>query len=201
MTTFFFVRHGVTSHTNKKLSGWLPDIHLTDEGRKQSEIAASSLARAPFKAVYSSPIARCAETARIVAAPHRLAVRTRRDLGEVEYGRWTGRSFKSLYRTKLWSVVQRWPSGFRFPEGEALRDVQSRSVAALEELRSKHRGQTICVVSHADVIRLVVAHCLGLHMDLFQRIVIGPASITVVDVNEYGPRVITVGAPPGASFS
>lgn len=201
MTTFFLVRHGVTSHTNKKLSGWLPDIHLTDEGRTQAEAAASSLARTRFDAIYASPITRCAETARIVAGPHRLAVKMRRDLGEVEYGKWTDRSFKTLYRTKLWNVVQRWPSGFRFPEGEALREVQSRSVAAVEELRSKHRKHTVCVVSHADVIRLVVAHYLGVHIDLFQRIIIGPGSITVVNVNDNGPRVLTVGAPPTASFS
>jgi probable phosphomutase (TIGR03848 family) len=195
MTTFFFVRHGVTSHTGRKLSGWLPGIHLTKEGIAQAEAVADRLRHTPLKAVYSSPIDRTIETARPIAMRHGLDVETREDLGEVRYGRWTNRSFKSVQRTRLWSVVQSWPSGARFPEGEALQQVQIRALEELDRIRQEHPKEAVCCVSHADVIRLVVAHYLGTHIDLFQRIAIGPGSITVVAVGDGGPRVLAVNAP------
>lgn len=192
MTILYFVRHGVTSHTGHKLSGWMPDIHLSEEGEAQAEATAQMLARVPLKAIYSSPIERTFETAVLVAAPHGLTVRTRRNLGEVEYGKWTNRSFKTLVGTRLWTTVQRYPSAARFPDGESLREVQTRAVGEVEKLRAKHRKQAICCVSHADVIRLVCAHYLGVHIDLFQRLIIGPASVSVVSVDDDGPRVITL---------
>ena len=200
MTVFYLVRHGVTSHTGHKLSGWMPDIHLTDAGRRQAEAAAESLSKAPFKAVYASPITRCAETARIIASRHRLRVRTRDDLGEVEYGSWTNKSLKVVARTKLWSKVQRWPAGARFPEGESFVEVQTRAVEAIEDLRTKHRKDQICVVSHGDVIRLLAAHYMGIHLDLFQRIVVSPGSITVLSVGDSGPGMFALNAPPGSTF-
>jgi probable phosphomutase (TIGR03848 family) len=196
MTVLYLVRHGVTSHTGRKLSGWMPGIHLSDEGRREAEAAATALGKLKFRALYSSPIERCLETAQIVAEPHRMDVLVRDDLGEVDYGAWTDRSFKMLRRTKLWERVQRWPSGVRFPDGESLREVQTRSIAALEDICSEHPRKSVCVVSHADVIRLVVAHFLGVHIDLFQRISIGPASITILGVGEDGPKVVAVNVPP-----
>lgn len=197
MTSFFFVRHGATAHTNHKLSGWMPDLHLTDAGFEQAEAAARSLAEVPLKAVYSSPIIRCLETARPVAAPHALRVRTRRDIGEVDYGKWTNRSLRVLARTKLWSKVQSWPAGARFPDGEALREVQVRAVRATEELRATHPRGPVCIVSHGDVIRLVAAHYMGVHIDLFQRLAVGPGSITVIAIGDSGPHLVTLNSPPG----
>jgi probable phosphomutase (TIGR03848 family) len=195
MTTFFFVRHGVTSHTGHKLLGWLPDVHLSDEGRAQAEAAAGMLEGVPFRAVFSSPIERTMETARVIAAPHGLEVETRPGMGEVHYGRWTNRSFKTLARTKLWTTVQRFPSGARFPDGESLREVQARAVEEVELIRAEYRKKTVCCVSHADVIKLIAAHYLGMHIDLFQRIDIAPASITAISVSDGGPRVLAVNAP------
>jgi probable phosphomutase (TIGR03848 family) len=195
VTTFFLVRHAVTSHTGHRLSGRMPDVHLSDEGRDQAEAVAGRLEKVPFKAVYSSPIDRTMETARPIAARHGLDVHTAPALSEVEFGRWTNRSFKALSRTKMWSTVQRWPSGARFPEGETLRDVQARAVDAIELLRARHPKKVLCCVSHADVIKLLAAHYLGLHIDLFQRIDIGPASVTVVAVSDVGPRVLALNAP------
>lgn len=200
MTVFYLVRHGVTSHTGHKLSGWMPDIHLTDAGRRQAEAAAEGLSKAPFKAVYASPITRCAETAKIIATRHRLRVRTRNDLGEVEYGSWTNKSLKVVARTRLWSKVQRWPAGARFPDGESFVEVQNRAVAAIEDLRSKHWKDQICVVSHGDVIRLLAAHYMGIHLDLFQRIAVSPGSITVLSVGDSGPAMFALNAPPGSTF-
>jgi probable phosphomutase (TIGR03848 family) len=198
VTIFYLVRHGVTSHTGHRLSGRMPDIHLSDAGRSEAEVAASSLAKVRLKSIYSSPMDRCIETARIIADKHGLPARTRRDLAEVEYGSWTNRSLKAVARTKLWSSVQKWPAGTRFPEGESFVEIQSRGVAVLEDLRIRHPKDRICVVSHGDVIRLVMAHYMGIHLDLFQRILVTPSSISVLSVTDSGPLVLTLNAPPGS---
>lgn len=197
MTTLWLVRHGVTSHTGHRLSGWLPDVHLTEEGRTQADATAEFLSGTNLEAVYSSPIDRTRETAAAIAARHGLPVRTRRAIGEVEYGRWTNRSFKVLSRQKLWSVVQRWPSAVRFPDGETLREVQSRAVGEMEKIAEQHPNGMVCVVSHADVIKLVLAHYLGVHIDLFQRIVIAPASVSGVALTSDGPRILSMNVSPG----
>jgi probable phosphomutase (TIGR03848 family) len=198
MTVFYLVRHGLTAHTGSRLSGWEPGVHLTDEGVAQAEALSERLGEIPFKAVYSSPIERAIETARPIARRHGLEVRIRRGLGEVRYGKWTNRSFTTLRRTKLWGRVQRWPSGTRFPEGETLREVQTRAVTELENLAAEHPRQHVCCVTHADVIRLATAHFLGIHIDMFQRMVVSPASLTVLALGEDGPMVLAVnssGAP------
>jgi probable phosphomutase (TIGR03848 family) len=192
MTTVYFVRHGVTDHTGERLSGWLPGIHLSEQGRAQADVVAGRLAKAPIKAVYSSPIDRTLETAQPIAQRHKLRVIVREGLGEVHYGRWTNRSFKSLRRTKLWEVVQRWPSAARFPDGESIRELQARAVSEAELIIDAHKRAAVCVVSHADVIRVVLAHYLGMHLDQFQRIEISPASVSVVHIGQFGPRVLAM---------
>jgi probable phosphoglycerate mutase len=174
----------------------MPGIHLNDDGRAQADAAAEQLANVSFKAIYSSPIERCFETAEIIAARHKVNIETDEALGEVEYGRWTDRSLKSLMRTKLWTTVQRWPAGMRFPEGETLRAVQARAVDAVEEIRDERPKGSVCCVSHGDVIKLVMAHYLGVHIDLYQRIIIGPASISVIALSEYGPHILAMNSMP-----
>ena len=196
MTTFFFVRHAVTEHTGKRLSGWMEGISLTEQGREQAEAVAERLADQNFEAVYSSPIERTLETARAIASPHGIRVQSRRELGEVEYGGWTNRSLRSLMRTKLWGTVQRWPSAARFPDGESLREVQVRALAEVERIAAEHPKGKVCCVSHGDVIKLVVAHYLGVHIDLFQRIVVAPASISVISLTERGPTILSLNAMP-----
>lgn len=188
MTNIFLVRHGVTDHTGSKLSGWMEGIHLTAEGRRQAEAAADHLARTKFSAIYSSPIDRCRETAEVIANPHGMQIELTEGLGEVRYGAWTDRSFKSLVRTKLWQVVQTRPSAVRFPDGEAIREVLARAIEQVEEIAAAHPKGTVCCVSHADVIKLILAHYLGVHLDLFQRIAIAPASISGLSID--GPKVM-----------
>lgn len=194
MTTFYFVRHGVTSHTGHRLSGRMPGVHLTDEGRSQAEAVAESLAPVKLSAVYASPIERTMETAQPIAERQNLKVEARRGLVELEFGKWSDKTFKTLRRTKLWPVIQQWPSGARFPEGESMLEVQQRGVREIEVLRDKHPKDKICCVSHADVIKLIVAHYLGVHIDLFQRIEISPASVTIISVGSPWPRVVSVNA-------
>lgn len=190
------VRHAVTEHTGKRLSGWMEGIALNEEGREQADQVGESLASVEFEGIYSSPIERTNETARAIASHHSLRVQTRRGLGEVEYGGWTNRPLRSLMRTKLWSTVQRFPSAARFPDGESLREVQTRALTEIEKIASEHPKGKVCCVSHGDVIKLVLAHYLGVHIDLFQRIVIAPASVSVFSLSERGPVILSLNAMP-----
>jgi broad specificity phosphatase PhoE len=174
----------------------MPDIHLTELGVAQAEAVGEFLSDVRLAAVYSSPIERSMETAAPIARRQNLKIQRRRRLGEVEFGRWTNRSFGSLRRTKLWAKVQRFPSGIRFPGGETFVEVQRRAVGELESLKEAHPKQAVCCVSHADVIKLIAGHYLGVHIDLFQRIEIGPASTTVIAIGDAGPKVLSMNVPP-----
>jgi probable phosphomutase (TIGR03848 family) len=188
------VRHGVTSMTGTRLTGRLPGIHLSEEGVRQAKDVAERLANLPVKAVYSSPLERCQETAAPIAERHRVELHTVDDLAEVAYGQWQGRPYSQLYRLKAWSELQAHPADFRFPGGETIREAQTRGIRATEAIRARHpRTAAVVVVSHADMIRLIVAGYLGLGTDLYQRIVIGVASVSVIVLGERVPRLLRVG--------
>ena len=184
MRLLLLLRHAVTEHTGARLSGWAPGVHLSEAGREQARALAERLAPVPLDAVYASPLERCQETAAALASPRGLAVGALEDVGEVRYGDWTGRELKELARQPLWKVVQAAPSAARFPGGESLYEMQARAVLAVERLRAAHPGQTVAVCSHADVIKAVTGHYLGAHLDLFQRLVVSPASLTAL---AFGP--------------
>jgi probable phosphoglycerate mutase len=184
MRLLLLLRHAVTEHTGARLSGWMPGLHLSEEGRRQAEGLAGRLEPVPVDALYASPLERCQETAAVVAESKGLKVETLEDVGEVRYGDWTGLAIKDLRREPLWKVVQANPSAARFPEGESLVEMQARAVLAVERLREAHPGQTVAVCSHADVIKALTCHYLGMHLDLFQRVVVSPASVTAI---AFGP--------------
>jgi probable phosphomutase (TIGR03848 family) len=190
VTTVILVRHATTPATGKRLGGWTPGVHLDDGGRAQAEATADRLAGVPVAAVYASPLERTQETARIIARRHGLRVRTRRDLGEVDYGDWTDRPLAQLRRRAQWAVIQATPSRVTFPNGESIRAAQARAVEATETLAATHRGSTIVLVSHADVIKAVVAHHLAMPLDAFQRLVVDPASATTLLLPERGHPVL-----------
>jgi len=187
MARLVLVRHAPTAETGKKLSGRLAGIGLSADGRRAAGSAARALSPMRAAAVYSSPLLRCKETARIIAEPHDLDPVAYRSLIEVDYGAWSGRSLASLRRTKAWRQVTTAPSRFRFPGGERLGEVGIRAVAACEELAAAHPRDTIFLVSHGDVIKAALAHYLGVPFDLFGRITVDPASWSIIDL------------PPGAS--
>lgn len=199
MTTFFLVRHGLTAHTGQRLTGRSPGVPLSEEGLRQVKATAAALAQQRIRALYSSPIERTMQTAEVVSERLRLPVEVDDRIIEVGFGSWSNRSFKQLRRTRMWQVVQRFPSAARFPQGETLRAVQARAVDALEDLRRRHPRSAVCCVSHADVIRLAVAHYAGVHIDHFQRIEVSPASVTVLRVSDAGPRVLAVNVRPDLS--
>lgn len=144
------------------------------------------LAAIDVAAVYTSPLRRCRETARIVGAPHGLDPVPHRSLIEVDYGAWSGRTMASLRRTKAWRSLLTTPSRVTFPGGERLGDVQARGVAACEELAAAHKNDAVVLVSHGDVIKAILAHYLGAPFDLFQRIVVDPASVSEIHLPAEG---------------
>jgi probable phosphoglycerate mutase len=187
MTTILLVRHAQNDWVKKKrLAGWTPGVHLNAEGRRQAEQLSARLIQLPLKALYSSPLERCCETAAYVAESHTLDVQLLPEVGEVRYGQWEGKKIAKLAKKPEWHAVQFFPSRFGFPEGETMRNVQLRAVDALEQLASVHKDEMIAVISHADVIKLVLAHYLGVHIDLFQRIGLSPASVSVIHLNDKG---------------
>jgi probable phosphoglycerate mutase len=187
MAYILLVRHGQNDWVNKnRLAGWTPGVHLNEEGQKQAEQLSERLSHLPIKAIYSSPLERCLETAGALAHSHNLDIIRLDEVGEVRYGEWEGEKIKKLAKKKAWHAVQHFPSRFRFPGGESLLEVQQRAVAAIESLNSRHIKEMIAVVSHADVIKLILAHYLGTHIDLFQRIGISPASTSVLALGEHG---------------
>ncbi|MDP8956409.1 MAG: histidine phosphatase family protein [Actinomycetota bacterium] len=192
MTLFLLIRHALTDVTGKRLSGSLPGFHLSAEGRHQAERLAERLEPIRLTAIYSSPLERCVETAEAVARRRNLQVRRLPDLDEVGYGQWSGRSLAQLARTALWKRLQQAPSSVRFPGGETLSEVQGRTAAALEGIASRSPRGVIAVVSHADVIRLLLAHFAGIHIDLFQRLTVSPASVSALVLGDRIPRILRV---------
>lgn len=180
MSTLVLVRHATTAATGRRLGGWTPGVHLDGHGREQAAAAAQRLADATLAAVYASPLERTMETARAIARPHGLPVRRRKGVGEVDYGDWTDQALGHLRRRKLWATVQTTPSRVTFPAGESLRGAQARAVTTIEALAADHPDGHVAVVSHADIIKAVLAHYLGMPLDCFQRLVVAPASISTL---------------------
>ncbi|MEN3272879.1 MAG: hypothetical protein V7636_1640 [Actinomycetota bacterium] len=149
-------------------------------------------------AVYASPLERTRETAAPIARALKQRVKTERGLLEADFGSWTGKKLKDLSKKPEWRTVQRYPSGFRFPDGESFAEMQTRITGTLATLATRHRGGVIVAVSHADPIKAAVAHALGTHLDLFQRIVVSPCSVTAIVYASEGPIVLTVNSITGS---
>jgi probable phosphomutase (TIGR03848 family) len=194
VTTVLLLRHGrTTANTGGVLAGWTPGIGLDETGQAQVQAVAARLAPVPLAAIVSSPLERCVRTAEAVAAGRELAVQTDDRLGEARYGDWTGRPLKELVKEPLWKVVQQHPSAAVFPgaEGEGLAQTQARAVAAVREWNAKLGPDAVWLAcSHGDVVKAVLADALGLHLDSFQRIVVDPASVSVITYTETRPFVV-----------
>jgi len=164
----------------------------------QAESAAKRIKLLPrIAAIYSSPLERARETAAPIARARRLPVRIDRGLLECDFGEWTGQKLRRLSKLPEWDVVQRHPSAFRFPEGESFTELQTRITNAIARLVAQHPGRVIVAVSHADPIKAAVAHALGMPLDLFQRIVIGTASITAIAYGRTNAAALTVNSLDG----
>jgi probable phosphoglycerate mutase len=192
-TLVLLVRHGHTPTTGKLLPGRAKGLHLSDDGRKQAAAVAERIATLKkVDAVYASPLERTRETAAPIAKAHRLPVRANRGLLELDIGEWTGWELKKAAKTDEWSMVQKRPSGFRFPGGESFLEMQGRIVDAIERIRADHPGGTVVAVSHADPIKAAAADAVGTPLDLFQRIVISPCSVTAILYGDSSPIALTI---------
>lgn len=187
------MRHGRTPTTGTTLPGRAKGLHLADAGREQAEAVATRLGElSRVDAVYASPLERTRETAAPIAKTRGLKVQIDRGLLECDFGEWTGSKLKDLMKLPAWRTVQRYPSGFRFPAGESFTEMQTRITGTVAKLVERHRGGVVIAVSHADPIKAAVADALGTHLDLFQRIVVSPCSVTAVAYGSSGPAVLTV---------
>jgi probable phosphoglycerate mutase len=198
-TYVLLIRHGENEYVSThKLAGRTPGVRLNERGCNQAQALVNYLKEQLVDVVYSSPLERCLETAYPFAAQRGLPVNMAPGVIEVDYGAWQGADLRELSKLPEWSQVQHYPSIFRFPGGETLREVQARGVAAVENIRSVHPDQIVAVFSHGDLIRTVLAHYLGVPLDLFQRIAIATASVSVLGFFDGRPMVLGVnyGAEP-----
>jgi len=205
--TVLLLRHGLTAMTGPVLAGRTPAVHLDERGQAQAAVVADRLAPLPLAAVVTSPLERCAETARAVtraqkAAGRTLTPRSERRLLECDYGDWTGREIKSLAKDPLWPAVQAHPSGVTFPGGESMAAMSERAVRAVRgidaELAAANGPDTLWVAcSHGDVIKAILADALGLHLDLFQRLVVDPCSVSAIRYTAGRPFVLVTNDTSG----
>jgi probable phosphomutase (TIGR03848 family) len=202
MATVILARHGRTAaNVTGVLAGRSKGVHLDDTGAAQARAAAERLTGLDLAAVVTSPLERCRETAKLLAPRARTV--TDRRLLECDYGEWTGQELKKLAKEKLWRTVQAQPSGARFPGGESLPEMSARAVnairdrdAALEDATGDHA--LWLAVSHGDVIKAILADALGMHLDAFQRIMIDPASLSVVRYTPHRAFVLTMNSRSGS---
>jgi probable phosphomutase (TIGR03848 family) len=198
-TVILMVRHGQTPTTGKILPGRAAGLHLAEAGVAQAHRVAERIAELPkIDAIYASPLERARETAAPIAKALKQRVKIDKGLLECDFGDWTGAELSKLMKLPEWSTVQKAPSTFRFPNGESFTEMQTRMVSALDRIRAAHPGGTVVCVSHADPIKAAVAHAMGTHIDLFQRIVIGTCSVSAVAYTSHGPIVLTVNSTGGS---
>jgi probable phosphomutase (TIGR03848 family) len=203
-TLVLLVRHGQTPTTGKLLPGRAPGLHLSEVGVQQAQRAAERIAElSKVDAFYASPLERARETAApiakaLAAKQPDLKVRIDKGLLECDFGQWTGAELKALMKLPEWGTVQRAPSTFTFPGGESFTAMQNRMVGAIDRLRAAHPGGVVVCVSHADPIKAAVAHAMGTHIDLFQRIVISTCSVTAIAYGAGAPVVLTVNSTGGS---
>jgi probable phosphomutase (TIGR03848 family) len=205
MATLLLVRHGrTTANAGGLLAGRTPGVELDEVGRNQVARTAERLAGVPLAAVVSSPLVRCRQTADAIVARQSGPLATPVDdaITECDYGDWQGRALGDLAREALWSVVQAQPSAVVFPGGESMTTMQSRAVEAVRrrdvEIEAEHGAGAVWVaVSHGDIIKAVLADALGMHLDLFQRISVGPASVSIVRYGAHRPDVVATNTDSG----
>ena len=192
-TVVCFVRHGTTPSTGRILPGRAQGLHLSEKGEAEAKAVAERItAIGPIAAVYASPLERARETAAPIAKQLGQRVKIERGLLECDFGEWTGAELKELAKLPEWQTVQRHPSGFRFPGGESFVQLQARLAGTIERLVARHPGEVIVAVSHADPIKIAVGDALGVPLDLVQRTIISPCSVSAVSYGRNIPVVLTV---------
>jgi probable phosphoglycerate mutase len=194
-TTFYLVRHAAHDLLGHVLAGRMRGVSLSEAGRAQAEAVAATLADRQLAAVISSPQPRALETASPIAARHGLEPKVEPDLDEVDFGDWTGMRFDALAARADWRAFNTFRAMARVPGGETMQQAQTRATSAILRLRAAFAGQAVTVVSHGDIIKSVIAHVLGVPLDLFRRIEISPASRSVLVLEDEDARIEAVNLP------
>lgn len=190
MTIFILIRHAAHKLANGVLAGRTPGVYLSVQGQEQAQQLVDRLAALPIDAIYSSPLERTMQTAQVLGAYFNLPVQTSDGFAEIDFGEWSGKSFDELTTDARWQMWNSFRSSAPLPNGGLMLAVQLRAVAALQSLCLHYPNQLIAIISHSDVIKAIVAHYLGIPLDLFQRIEISPASVSIIAVEQWGARVI-----------
>ena len=198
MPVFLLIRHGENDFLKQgRLPGRLPDIHLNERGRAQAAALAENLQAFPLRAIYSSPLERAVETAGPLAQALGQPLQLRPELLDTDVGEWEGQYLKKLRKLPLWKQVQEQPSRVRFPGGESFLELQQRLVREFDLLRLAHKPKDLlAVVFHADPIKLVLAHFLGLPLDNFQKLGVSPGSVSILVVGKSGGQLAGLNLQP-----
>jgi broad specificity phosphatase PhoE len=196
MGVFHFLRHGEHGLLGKVLAGRMPGVGMTERGRAEIASQAERLAREKIAAIYASPLQRTRETAEIVSARLSLSIEFRDDLLELDFGEWTGATFDAIRADPRWQAWSTQRSLAAIPGGESMRAVQQRVVAAMIELNERHLHETIVLASHGDVIRAALLYALGMPLDFYNRLEIGQGSISTIQIQSGGLRVLAVSERP-----
>ncbi len=192
MTKFLLIRHALTDAVGNRLSGRTPGLSLSDEGRKQSRDLASRLSQFTISAIYSSPLERALETAAPLAEITGLQVRPDNDFLEIDFGSWTNLSFEELKSEAIFQRFNSFRSCTRIPGGELMAEAQTRIIRGIEKLTAIHRKETVAVISHADLIKSAIAFYTGIHLDIFHRVEISPASVSIIEIFDDTARILLV---------
>lgn len=192
MTILLLIRHASNDYIKDgRLAGRTPGVHLNAQGQREADDLARRTAHLPIEAIYSSPLERALDTANAIARCHHLPVQIIEGLLETHAGEWTGRKLNELNSTETWQAIQTAPVGVKLPGGgESIDQVQSRMIAAVQEICKKHPDGVVALVSHGDPLKSVISHYLNLDLNHFQRIAISPASVTVLSVDEKGASLL-----------
>jgi len=198
MTTFLLIRHGLCDAVGQSIAGRSPGVYLNQAGKKQAARLAERLADLALAGLYSSPLERALETAHPIAVRHALQIQTLQGLNEIDFGEWTGKSLADLDQLSGWQTFNSFRSGSRIPGGENMAEVLARAVGEIDRLGQLHPGPgLVAVVSHGEVLRTLLAHALGISLDLMQRLELSPASISILRMENHGPQVLLLNSIDG----
>ena len=192
MIRILLIRHATTDAVGKRLSGRMPGVHLNEEGRKQAGHLASAVIGLPLAGIYSSPLERALETAEPMAKLLKLKTVASDSFLEIDFGQWTNCSFEQLQNDQAFQRFNSFRSATRIPGGESMLEAQARIITGLQKLHGKHQEETVAVISHSDLIKAAISYYAGIHLDMFQRIEISPASVSILDIFENTARIILI---------
>jgi probable phosphomutase (TIGR03848 family) len=192
MTGIILIRHALTDSAGKRLTGRLPGVHLNEIGLKQAQFLSINLRNEPISAIYSSPLERAVETAKPIAEALGLELTISEYFTEIDFGEWTNQAIDELRNNQSFRNFNLFRSSARIPGGELMAEAQLRMVRGIEEICRNNPDQIVAVVSHAGMIKSMIAYYAGISLDMMDRIEISPASVSIVEIYDQTARIIKV---------